>query len=193
MTTFNVKASESFCTPGKLYAEEEGNPDNWRWLTEAELQTMTEGASFSQAAELVAADDGMQAAIGAAHFEDKNHNGIDDAVEGYTGPDTEVDTTTHNVGTLPDGKNVVMQLELDTAEGKEKVRATMLNTLNQIIDSPDYPDNAGFAIITLVPNTDGSGEQVQGWMGNLSSAAVISVAASRDPTALLGALFGAGE
>lgn len=38
---------------------------------------------------LVADDDGMQAAIGSAHFEDKNHNGIDDAIEGYTGPDTE--------------------------------------------------------------------------------------------------------
>lgn len=37
---------------------------------------------------MVADDDGMQAAIGSAHIEDKNHNGVDDAVEGYTGPDT---------------------------------------------------------------------------------------------------------
>ena len=81
MTKFVVKESQSGCFPGKLYAEEEGNPSNWRWLSPTEQYTV--GAEFSEVDPIhVADDDGMQAAIGAAHVEahDEDEGARDEAI-----------------------------------------------------------------------------------------------------------------
>jgi len=97
---------------GMSYITRSGEVDgtDWRYLNADEKSSLERWQAATLVTtqpepEHVAADDGMQAAIGAQHFEDKNHNGVDDAVEGYTGPDTWVAGLEDARYSMPDSSN----------------------------------------------------------------------------------------
>jgi hypothetical protein len=173
MTKFVVKESSSDCFPGKLYAEDVTDSSNWHWLSPAAPYTV--GTEFSEVDPIhVAADDGMQAAIGAAHVE--AHDEPDDV--GVVSSDFislgDVDPTerardiVRNV-VLKEGESASVVNDL-TPEDKQKLFATAQQMIADVIFGDDFGYAGSYLVLS---STDGEKFEIQGNMNPMTAAPVL--------------------
>lgn len=124
----------------------------------------------------VAEDDGMGMAIGAA-------------------PAFEIETASVSSDFLPIPDHVVdvagenPSIDMNDASGKEAARRQLHAKVDAMFDRADFGTASTIVLITNAPAANGTGD-IAGWHGNMPTADAISIAAQREPEALLAALIG---